>query len=234
VEGWEKRKWWLDYATCWSDEFVHPVGSDQYFDDGWQFFDDAWWGRDCHRNWYTGNIGSLGDINGGPDKTWVEPHYTAPAPGLLGFDRNINWHCGGSEGADHANACVRSNINILSLFGDAIPYNMCRNLEWQMCAAKGTLPGQRSNTIIFSYAPKDLEFNGGDFPLGGCNSYAPLGCEDGYSSGDVFSLEVCIYDAMCSNRESMWELEAGDQWQCDMEYEGYQFLFQTILNHTFY
>eukprot|EP00966_Prymnesium_polylepis_P111701 2583776-Prymnesium_polylepis.1 len=45
--------------------------------------------------------------------------------------------------------------------------------------------------------------------------------------------QVCVYDTMCSNRESMWELKAGDEWHCDMEYKGYQFLFQTILNHTF-
>ena len=32
--------------------------------------------------------------------------------------------------------------------------------------------------------------HGGDFPLGECNSYAPLGCNEGYASGDIFYLEV--------------------------------------------
>eukprot|EP00966_Prymnesium_polylepis_P189831 4398873-Prymnesium_polylepis.2 len=81
-EGWRVR--WPDQEACWPG-------------DGWDFFDNACtscrWGKDCARNWYTGNQGGLGQQNGGPDKDWVNPHFTAPAPALLGFDRNINWHC---------------------------------------------------------------------------------------------------------------------------------------------
>ena len=64
----------------------------------------------------------------------------------------------------HAERCVRANVNILSLYGDRLPYNICRNLEWQMCAAQGKLPGQGTNldgtrdrTIKFAKAPRELE-----------------------------------------------------------------------------
>jgi len=214
-EGWRVR--WPDQEACWPG-------------DGWDFFDNAWWGKDCARNWYTGNQGGLGQQNGGPDKDWVNPHFTAPAPALLGFDRNINWHCHGND-VDHATACTRANVNILSLYGWEIPYNVCRNLEWQVCAAKGTLPGQGSDNIIFSFAPKDLQVDGGDFPLGGCNSYAPSGCGGAdYASGDIFYLEACVLDTMCSNRDDMWALKAGDTWHCEMEYAGFKKLYQWILN----
>ena len=69
----------------------------------------------------------------------------------------------------------------------------------------------------------------GDFPLGSCNSYAPRGCDDGYDSGDIFYLEVCVYDAICANRDSLWTLNAGDPWHCDMDYDGYKVLFNSIL-----
>jgi len=197
--------------------------------DGFEFFEQAWNGTDCSRNWYTGNRGGLGQSNGGPTKAWVSPHFTAAAPALLGFDRNINWHCHGTD-FDHAEACTKRNVNILSLYGEEIPYSVCRNLEWQVCAAKGTLPGQKSSTIIFSMPPKDLQVQGGDFPLGSCSSYAPFGCGGGYASGDIFYLEVCVYDAMCANRNAMWALNAGDPWHCELDYWGFKEFFEKILN----
>jgi hypothetical protein len=215
ADGWRKREAWRNDPACWED-------------DGWQFFDNAWWGRDCGRNWYLGTPGMLGMPDGGPDKDWVMPRFTEPAPALLGWDRNINWHCHGTD-SNHAEACVKSNVNILSLFGPGA-YSVCRNLEWQVCAAMGALPGQGGNTIVFSTAPKSLPQDGGDFPLGGCNSYAPRGCSDGYASGDIFYLEVCMYDAMCSNRDSLWALEAGQPWHCDLDYDGYAFLYDSILD----
>ena len=143
AEGWRKREASRGDPACWPG-------------DGQRFFDDAWWGKSCGRNWYMGNKGRLGDTAGGPDKNWVEHHFTAPAPALLGFDRNIDWHCHGNS-KHHAESCIKQNLNILSLFGQQVPYNMCRNLEWQICAASGRLPGQGSNTIIFAVALKDLQ-----------------------------------------------------------------------------
>ncbi|KAL3907194.1 MAG: hypothetical protein SGPRY_010266, partial [Prymnesium sp.] len=46
-------------------------------------------------------------------------------------------------GCPHVQYCTQANFNLLNLVDeDKVPYNMCRNLEWQMCAAQGHLPGQ--------------------------------------------------------------------------------------------
>ena len=118
--GWVVRHPSKD-RTCWGDR-------------GWKFFDDAWWGRDCQRNWYSGNGGDLGKVFGGPSQAWVWPHFSDNAPALLGFDESIDWYCTSHGGSgQHAEACVQANVNILSLYGDRIPYNICRNFEWQVC-----------------------------------------------------------------------------------------------------
>jgi len=208
--------------ACWGKDRHH----------GRKFFEDVFWGRSCDLNWYTGNQGALGQEGGGPAKEWVIPHFTRPAPALLGFDRNIDWHCHNEvdNGGMHAKKCVQANVNILSLYGDQIPYNVCRNVEWQTCAARGSLPGQGSNTIMFSFAPKDLQLRGGESPLGSCNSYAPQGCPyEGYASGDIFYMEVCWYDQLCSNRDELWALNAADPWHCEMNWRSYQELLEWIL-----
>lgn len=35
-------------------------------------------------------------------------------------------------------------------------------------------------------------------------------------------MEVCIYDQVCSNRDSLWKLEPGDDWKCEMSWPGFQ------------
>ena len=91
-----------------------------------------------------------------------------------------------------------------------------------MCAAKGTLPGQGGRKIRFAYAPKDLEPNG-DTPIGNCDGYRPAGCGDeGYASSDIYYMETCVYSMMCSNRAELWSLEAEQDFECEMEWEGYK------------
>ena len=55
-------------------------------------------------------------------------------PALLGFDADIKKFCGGS--------CDTPGYNILNMFGH-IPYNMCRNFEWQALSmlSGSTSPG---------------------------------------------------------------------------------------------
>lgn len=225
AEGWRVRNGDGDTA-CWGR-------------DGPKYFDDAWWGRSCDRNWYTGTPGSqLGDVNrNGPIDPRVEPHFTdGLAPALLGFDETIDAYCAArGSGDQHSEVCVRANVNILSLYGDRIPYNTCRNIEWQICAAKGMLPGQGGEwkeglegrirekaSIRFAYAPKDLRPLDGDRPLGHCGGFMPMGCgRRGYASSDIYYMEVCVLDTFCSNRESLWELDVGEDWHCDLEWEGY-------------
>ena len=197
-----------------------------WWDDGFQFFDDAWWGWTCEaRNWYTGNDGQLGWFSGGgPTNTSVEPHFTQPTWALLGFDETIEGFCEDRGGyGRHSQMCVRANLNILSLYGDAIPYNTCRNLEWQVCAAKGTLPGQWGSPITFAFAPGSLEPFSGPHPIGSCSGYHPSGCYDqGYASSDIFFLEVCIYSTMCRNSDELFQVEVGDAFHCDMDWDGWE------------
>jgi hypothetical protein len=198
------------FHDLWGDKgwVVRQAGGRACWDDsggGWNYFDSAWWGKDCRsRNWYTGNNGALGAVDGGPTKEYVHPHFTESAPALLGFDESIDAYCAAHGGSgQHAEACVKANVNILSLYGNQVPYNICRNIEWMICAAKGTLPGQgpgtglgpdgqgqasrEDRTIRFAYAPKRLEIHGGVHPLGGCNAYAPNGCgKQGYASSDIY------------------------------------------------
>lgn len=89
-----------------------------------------------------------------------------------------------------------------------------------MCAAKGTLPGQNNRNIRFAYAPKFLEPNSGDKPIGNCGGYSPEGCGDeGYASSDIFYMEACVYSMMCSNRDQFWKLDAEEDFQCEMSWE---------------
>ena len=44
----------------------------------------------------------------------------------------------------HAERCIAANYNILSLYGDRLPYNICRNLEWQ---ARGGLAEHKSISL---------------------------------------------------------------------------------------
>jgi len=215
------------------------VGRGCWGGDGMQYFDDAWWGRSCHQNWYTGTEGQLGNSHKlGPSDQSVWPHFTEAAPALLGFDESIDAYCathGGAWRDQHSERCVNANVNILSLYGNVIPYNTCRNIEWQICAAKGTLPGQGGRwkkgfenriregaKIRFATAPKDLTPYSGDRPIGNCGGYAPRGCGNrGYASSDIFYMEACVFDAICSNRDQLWQLNEGEDWECALEYEGF-------------
>ena len=98
----------------------------------------------------------------------------------------------------YARECVLASRNILLLFGDNVHntgagYNSCRNFEWQMCAARGKLPGQRSPTLIFARAPGTLDTNG-DRKLDQCGGYQPEGCWSGtYANDDIFFLgDLCL------------------------------------------
>jgi len=103
----------------------------------------------------------------------------------------------------HAERCVKANLNILSLHGERLPYNICRNLEWQTCAAQGKLPGQgtkydgtRDRTIKFAKAPGTLELVRNN-RLGVCSGWVPSkkpeGGIYGYATDDIFYLETCLY-----------------------------------------
>ena len=87
----------------------------------------------------------------------------------------------------------------------------------------------KCNWYVHVPLPPVSQVTGGDFSLGSCRAYAPRGCTQGYASSDVFFLETCVFDAMCSNRESMWKIRAGEHWHCDMEWDGYERLGRLVL-----
>ena len=208
-QGWRVR--WPGQAACWGR-------------DGRRFFENAWRGERCGRNWFEGNkqwyqgrevVSELGR-NG--------PRFRSKAPALLGFDEYIDWTCGNDprNGYNHGAACVQRNYNILSLYAPAA-YNTCVNMEWQICAARGELHGQWGDTTIkFAFAPRGLNLEGSPHGLGWCNSYAPSGCNNnyGFASGDIFFLEVCIYSTVCRNNVSLFQVDAGESWHCDLYEDG--------------
>jgi hypothetical protein len=177
------------------------------------YFWDIDQGRYCQTNWYTGNWGRLGR---------QIPTFSARAPALLGFDEDIDDFCDASDQCGgHAYCCVRNNLNILSIYGDEVPYNICRNLEWQVCAAQGLLPGQRDNTIVFARAPSSLAPDGSTGkPLGQCRgwfdgSQLPKGGVRGYATDDIFYLEVCLFSQICLNGDKLFQLQVGEKFHCD-------------------
>lgn len=134
----------------------------------------------------------------------------------------------------HAAACVAANRNILWLKTEnittapsvgsgnsnssggkpfnprsSIAYNLCRNLEWVSCAARGKLHGQRSSTLLITQPMHALRTDG-IIPLDECrkNAHAPPRCGaagvHGYSSRDVFFLEACMLSKICSNGATLF------------------------------
>ena len=137
------------------------------------------------------------------------PKFVGAAPALLGFDEGIDVYCqerapDWAKWRGHATRCVAANVNILSLYGNRVPYNICRNLEWQTCAAKGMLPGQGTPAIRFATAPSSLDPAGATGkPLGQCKGWVPstppTGGVYGFATDDIFFLEVCLFNELCYN-----------------------------------
>ena len=109
-----------------------------------------------------------------------------------------------------------------NVHGTHAGYNSCRNLEWQMCAAMGRLPGQRTPTLIFAQAPSTLDAEGWR-PLGRCGGYSPQGCgRHAYSNDDIYFLEVCMYSKICENNEDLFRVPAEENFHCQVSTEGFR------------
>ena len=130
AEGWASMVGPGASPACWS---VQRDG--QQAQSPSQYFDDVLSGQWCSSNWYAGTAdsGALGQRGDSEDVFADFELY----PALLGYDEAIDEMCkqglgGAGYGGGHAQACVHSGLNILSLFSDEVPYNTCRNFEWQV------------------------------------------------------------------------------------------------------
>ena len=201
--------------ACWERSRATPFSHQSAA----TYFNDLVSGVHCNTNWYEGNQGELG--YGGR-----LPYFSQNAPALLGFDESITWYCdrqnpNRTKYTGHAEACVAGNLNILSLYSGRVPYNICRNLEWQACAAQGRVPGQGNHDILFARAPNSLDASGaGGKPLGQCRGWVPStrptgGRDYGYSTDDIFYLEVCMFNRICRNGHALFNLRIGEPFLCD-------------------
>ena len=167
------------------------------------FFDDIAEGRHCRTtNWYEGAFEAHGKFS------------KSVAPALLGFDQEIKSFC--------KNECDKASYNILNLFG-GIPYNTCRNFEWQLCAALGELPGQNTRVIEFARAPKAVSMSG--WPrFGTCSGYTNAACDVqhgvGFANDDIYYLEACLFSQVCSNNEELFAVEKGQDFICEVNKAG--------------
>ena len=216
--------------ACWEMKRDQPV-----YQQPEVYFSDVLSGRHCNSNWYEGNPGQLGNMN--YDVTGM---LTQAAPALLGFDESIDEYCaegidGWSQGMGHAERCVKANLNILSLYGTRVPYNICRNLEWQVCAAKGLIPGQGGMTIKFARAPSTLDLKVKP-RLGQCSGWVPAqrpeGGVYGYATDDIFYLESCIFSEICTNGDTVFQLARGEPFVCQFSPEKFRELQKLLMSPT--
>ena len=132
----------------------------------------------------------------------------------------------------HVVQCTRANLNILNLISGEVPYNICRNLEWQVCAANGKLPGQGGRTIQFSFAPKYMDGNAQNHNLGHCGGWhpkqLPTGGFFGFTNDDIYFMEVCLFNSICTNTDDLFRLGPGEDFVCDFSPTGFEEL-QTLL-----
>jgi hypothetical protein len=74
----------------------------------------------------------------------------------------------------------------------------------------------------FSFAPRDLDvYDGGTGrSLGVCQGFrsatAPP-CEEGYATVDIYYLEVCLLNQICTNGPELFNLETGQFFVCEFD-----------------
>lgn len=189
----------------------------------------------CDRNWYRGGFAVGHEFN---KKDWrADYNGNQINPALLGFEEDLQpFNCREIESKTGKPAnCEEQGLiesafeagnNLLRLdarFG----WNMCRNLEWVTCAIRGSLPNQGTGKIRFATTTK-LDVLNFLFRDGGCDG----DCESGYSVADVFFAEVTFISYLCKNREELFGLEIGDEFDCDFDMEALDRLAEAASQST--
>lgn len=111
-----------------------------------------------------------------------------------------------------------------------MPYNSCRNFEWQVCAAQGRLKGQDGDLIRFAREPKSLDPDAQP-PFNCCSGWSDKGCDrrTGFANDDIYYLEVCLFSAICHNREQLFQIGPMEDFRCSFDTDGYSRL-QALLS----
>lgn len=137
--------------------------------------------------------------------------------------------CGTRRAVGRGDLCHRSSLSPRR----RVPYNLCRNLEWQVCAAKGMLPGQDGNTRLrFASAPARLQVK--PWSEGAASCEAPSTPRSGaaalgYNVNDVFFLELCIFSQLCTNGADVFKLKVGEPFHCEFSKAGFERLRELLL-----
>lgn len=218
----------FDKPACWERERDRPHKRQAPA----SFFANALNGTYCRTNWYEGHpapLGSPGNV----------PAFRRQAPALLGTDEGIYNYCRarlppeqagsarfrlGSPG-HVAKACVAADLNILNMVGYRVRWNTCRNLEWQLCAIFGRLPGQNGLlTIHLADAPRELD-------VSPWSRAAPTGCDSSsrYALKDVYTLELCMFHRLCTNGKDIFKLDVGQPFVCRFSRERFDQLQALLL-----
>ena len=89
----------------------------------------------------------------------------------------------------------------------------------QLCALQGKLPAQGSRQVAFATAPRDLRLQWWDEPT----THPTFNCcdEDTFSVGDVYIAEAAVAFMLCSNRARLFQLAAGEFFECVLDEQAY-------------
>ena len=73
----------------------------------------------------------------------------------------------------------------------------------------------------------------GDRPLNDCSGWTQVvgGCRLGssFADDDIYFLEVCLFNQICRNRDELFNVESGDDFECDFTVEGFRELQRLLL-----
>lgn len=121
-------------------------------------------------------------------------------------------------------ACSRANRNILrvsALWLRKTSWDMCKNLEWVACAARGALPHQ-GPTIHFATPPSRMDPRDAD----AFREYKQniLRWSAHYEidtlSWSFFAVELCVFVLVCDNADELWTLSRGNPFVCAVSNAG--------------
>ena len=143
------------------------------------------------------------------------------APSVFGFAETMEAFCNDKAGkgwvwrsGNPSGAC--SNLYNILRIGD---WNMCRNAEWMVCVIQGKASwgGNGDPTILFSLAPKNVDTV--DFDSR----------PNFYSENDIYLLEVCTLNEMCSNYEEIFTIQVGAPFRCQFDQDRWRQAKQDLL-----